>query len=288
MTGSLVFFAPLDCLNDYCAAECASGWLFCGTDCVCFTRCEIFIWGVGLYWTKTMEGAALVEDRAGITFGVELYVLWDALEAVVDIHSEGVVPFGSIPDVVGLVGRRPDATGSRILQGRDVRSICVLVPDSWGLDQNFHDVTIVDMGDVPESLVSLPELSVLREQWPPAVFRHMVWFQHDLEMMRADAKKRFRQTKPSPCVYCGRVIKCDMCCHVAKFHLDLASVVAVPSVLVHGVEGKPTRLMNHVRGAHDVPWSVKTANMEQFFSAVDCSSTGVVGFVEGETLGDLD
>ena len=67
-----------------------------------------------------MEGAALLEDRVGITFGVELYVPWDAPEAVVDIHSEGVVLLGSIPDVVGLVGRRPDATGSRILQGRDV------------------------------------------------------------------------------------------------------------------------------------------------------------------------
>ena len=163
VTGSLVFLAPLDCLNDYCAAECASGWLFCGTDCVCVARCEIFIWGVGLYWTKTMEGAALVEDRAGITFGVELYVPWDAPEAVVDIHSEGVVPLGSIPDVVGLVGRRPDAVESCILQGRDVRSIRVLVPDSRGLGQNFHDVTIVDMGDMPESSVSLPELSVFRE-----------------------------------------------------------------------------------------------------------------------------
>ena len=78
-----------------------------------------------------MEGAALVEDRVGITFGVELYVPWDAPEAVVYIHSEGVVPLGSIPDVVGLVGHPPDATGSRILQGRDVRSIRVLVPDAW-------------------------------------------------------------------------------------------------------------------------------------------------------------
>ena len=57
---------------------------------------------------------------------------WDAPEAVVDMHSEGVFPLGSIPDVVGLVGRRPDATGSRILQGRDVRSICVLAPDARG------------------------------------------------------------------------------------------------------------------------------------------------------------
>ena len=105
MTGSLVFFAPLDCLDVYCAAECASCWLFCGTDCVCLANCGIFIWQVGLYWIMAMEGAALVEDRAGITFGVELYVPWDAPEAVVDIHSEGVVPLGSVPDVVGLVGR---------------------------------------------------------------------------------------------------------------------------------------------------------------------------------------
>ena len=64
------------------------------------------------------EGAALVENRAGITLGVELYVPWDAPEAVVDIHSEVVVPLGSIPEVVGLTGRRPDAADSRILQGR--------------------------------------------------------------------------------------------------------------------------------------------------------------------------
>ena len=96
----------------------------------------------------------------------------------------------------------------------DVRSIRVLVPDARGLDQNFHDVTIVDMGDVPEVLVPLPELSVLREQWPPAVFRHMVWLQQDLEMMRADAKIRFRQTKPMPCDYCGshQVQHVSACC----------------------------------------------------------------------------
>ena len=95
-----------------------------------------------------------------------------------DIQSEGVVPLGSILDGVGLVGRRPDAAGSRIMQGRDVHSIRVLVPDARGLDQNFHNVTIVDMGDVPGALVSLPELSVLREQWPPAVFRHTICYQY--------------------------------------------------------------------------------------------------------------
>ena len=71
VTGSLVSFMPLNCLNDSCAAECASGWLFCGTTCVYFAHGKILLWEVGLYWTTTMDGAALVEDRAGITFGVE-------------------------------------------------------------------------------------------------------------------------------------------------------------------------------------------------------------------------
>ena len=120
------------------------------------------------------------------------------------------------------------------------------------------------MGDVPESSVSLHELSVLREQWPPAVFCHMVWLQQDLEVMRVDAKKRFWQTKPSPCVYCGTVIKCDMYRHVAMFHLDLAQLWRCPVSWCTVWKGMPQDCMDHVRGAHDVPWIVNTANMEQF------------------------
>ena len=66
---------------------------------------------------------------------------------------------------------------SRVLQGRDIRSVRVLVPDCRGMDQNFHDVTIVDMGEVPESSVSIPELSALGQQWPPVVISHMGWRQ---------------------------------------------------------------------------------------------------------------
>ena len=98
------------------------------------------------------------------------------------------MPLRSIPDVIGLAGRRSDAAECRILQGRYIRSICILVPDPRGLDHNFHDVTIVDMGDVPESSVSIPELSLLCQQWPPAVVSHMVWLQQELEGMRAEAR----------------------------------------------------------------------------------------------------
>ena len=49
---------------------------------------------------RTMEGAALVDDRVGVTFDVELCVPWDAPEAVVDVNSADVVTLGSVPDKV--------------------------------------------------------------------------------------------------------------------------------------------------------------------------------------------
>ena len=113
-----------------------------------------------------------VDNRAGKTFEVDLYVPWDAPETVVDVSSSGVTPLRNLPDVIGLVGCCDNATESRILQGRDPRSIRVLVPDCRGLDQNFHDVTIVDM---PESHVSMPELAELIHKWPPVVINHMTW-----------------------------------------------------------------------------------------------------------------
>ena len=147
-----------------------------------------------------------LDNRAGKTFEVELYVPWDAPEAVVDVSSAGVVPLRDFPDVIGLVGHQDNATESRILQGRDPRSIRVLVPDCRGLDQNFHDVTIVDMGDLPESHVSMPELAEFIHKWPPAVINHMMWRQRELEQMCKAAKMKYRQKHPAPCTFCGTII----------------------------------------------------------------------------------
>ena len=168
------------------------------------------------------NGFSVVDNRAGITFGVELYVPWDAPEAVVDVSSAGVVPLRNVPDVIGLVGRRESAVESRVLPGRDARSVRVLVPDCRGLDQNFHDVTIVDMGDLPESHASMPELSDLMHKWLPAVINHMMWRQRELEEMHKAAKVKYQQKHPSPCTFCGTLIRCDMYQHVARCHLELA------------------------------------------------------------------
>ena len=119
LTELLIFYTLLHLYNG-CAARSASSWIFCNTvwnniiveeltrRCGDFSVCQ------------TMSGAALVDDRSGVTFDVELCIPWDAPEAVVDINSAEVVTLGSFPDKVGLFGRRRDAAVSRILQGRPV------------------------------------------------------------------------------------------------------------------------------------------------------------------------
>ena len=126
-----------------------------------------------------------------------------------------------------MVGRRDSVTESRVLQWRDARSIRVLIPDCRGLDQNFHDVTVVDMGDLPESHVSMPELSELAHKW------------------RICARRRKcnteRNSRRLPCEFCGtNQVRYVSAC--GTLPLGFGSVVAVPSVLVYRLEGHATGL----------------------------------------------
>ena len=43
------------------------------------------------YWTMDAEGFSIVDNRAGVTFGVELYVPWDMPEMTVDLDSAGIL-----------------------------------------------------------------------------------------------------------------------------------------------------------------------------------------------------
>ena len=164
-----------------------------------------------------------------------------------------------------MSGRRDSATESRILQERDARSIRVLVPDCRGLNQNFHDVTVVDMGDLPESHVSIAELSELARKWPPAVNNHMRWRQPELEEMKKAARVQYRKKQPAPCEFCGTLIRCDMYRHVARCLLNLAQLWRCPVSWCTVWNGVPQDLMDHVRGAHRVPEEVQHIKLETLF-----------------------
>ena len=125
-------------------------------------------------------------------------------------------------------------------------------------------MTIVDMDDERELRVTLTDLSHLRDLWPPAIFTHMKWFQQDLELMRKDAKRVFTKSRPMPCKYCGKVIRCNMFRHVSRFLLDLAQLWRCPVSWCTVWKGTPQDCMDHLRNAHDVPWISKTASIERF------------------------
>ena len=52
--------------------------------------------------------------------------------------------------------------------------------------------------------------------------------------------------------------------HVARFHLDLAQLWRCPVSWCTVWKGTPQDCMDHIRGAHDVPWEIKSASLEQY------------------------
>ena len=265
VTGSLVSPILFSCRDAICTDRSSIYCIVCGTDWVLPAGYQVLLPEYVECGIMDADGFSIVDNRAGVTFGVELYVPWDAPEMVVDLSSAGTVPLRNVSDVFGMICRRDSATESRILQGRDARSIRVLVPDFRGLDQNFHDVTVVDMGDLPESHVSIPELSELAHKWPPAVINHMRWRQPELEEMRKAASVQYRKKQPAPCEFCGTLIRCDMYRHVARYHLDLTQLWRCPVSWCTVWKGTPQDLMDHVRGAHKVPEEVQHIRLETFF-----------------------
>ena len=182
---------------------------------------------------------------------------WDATEAVVD----GIEIQRSLPDAMGLEGRTRDATQSRILQGRDPRSICVLIPDGQGPDQNIHDVTIVDMGQLPDPHVTIMQLAELIHRWPLAVINHMTWRQ--IKRMRSVAKTECKQNNLRLCAFCGANIKTDMYRHVARCHLQLAQLWHCPAV--HYVEGHISRFDDPYTGGSQCARETKRASLQKLF-----------------------
>ena len=88
--------------------------------------------------------------------------------------------------------RRPEAAVGKVMTGCDSRSVRVLIPDEKMKDCGFHDVTLLDMGDVEGSDVSMGDLSILRLQWPLSVVSGLARQQLELGQLRHACKKRYR------------------------------------------------------------------------------------------------
>ena len=80
-------------------------WIICDKDWVLPAGYQVLLQNYAKYWTKDADGFSIVDNRAGVTFGVELYVPWDAPEMAVDLDSAGTVPLRNVLDVFGMIGK---------------------------------------------------------------------------------------------------------------------------------------------------------------------------------------
>ena len=95
----------IDCIN-------------CDTDWILPAIYQVLLLKHAAGRTMDADGFSIVDNRAGVTFGVELYVAWDAPDMVIDLTSSGTVPLRNVPDVFGMSGRRDSATESHSARER--------------------------------------------------------------------------------------------------------------------------------------------------------------------------
>ena len=100
---------------------------------------------------------------------------WNAPEVYVTLDSDRIYELETtcVHDLLGLRARWPGAAVVKVMPDRDNRSVRVLVPEVKVRDQGFHNVTLLDMGDVEGPDVSVAYLSIMRLQWPLPVVSGM-------------------------------------------------------------------------------------------------------------------
>ena len=142
---------------------------------------------------------------------------------------------------------------------------------------NFHDVTVVDIGDLPESQVSIPELSELARRWPPAVITHMRWRQPELEETAGGVRVLWHHDQVRYVPACGTL------------PLGVGSVVEVPGFVVHRLEGRATGFDGPCSW---IPQSAGGSPTHQVrnthHTALDGDTTGVYGLADVASLRDIE
>ena len=171
-----------------------------------------------------------------------------------------------ILDVMGLRALRPDAAAVKVMSVRDSRCIRVVTPDD-NVACGYHEILLHDMGEEELPFVSLSELDYLRRIWPRAVFAFMTRYQQDLELKRKECKERFGFTQSGNCTHCGKYIQMDLGKHIAFYHLELAQLWRCPVMWCTVWKGTAQDCIDHMRRTHNLPLSVRAANLAKYFPA---------------------
>ena len=103
VTGSLVSPTLFSCRDAICTDISSIYCIVCGTDWVLPAGYQVLLPEYVECGTMDADGFSIVDNRAGVTFGFEVHVPWDAPEMAVDLSSAGTV-------ALRMIGRRDGAT----------------------------------------------------------------------------------------------------------------------------------------------------------------------------------
>ena len=196
------------------------------------------------------------ESRSGVDFNVQLQVSWNAPEAHVNLDSDGIYQLKSVPDVLDLHAWQPGAAVIKVLLGRDIRSGRSLVPDVKVRDRGFHKITLLNMGD--QTYLWLIYLySICSGQYmlcPVCPGCSRSW-----NKCVTSAKSGIAAVRPTGARSVGRRLSWTCADTFPTTTWNSRSYGAARC------RGAPYDCMDHLRLAHAVPASVKTANLDYGF-----------------------
>ena len=90
-------------------------------------------------------------------------------------------------------------------------------------------------------------------------------YQLDLEHLRRECRERFGSTQYGLCTFCGKYIQQNLGRHVACYHMDLAQLWRCPVTWCTVWRSTPQDCIDHMRKAHNIPATVKAANLACWF-----------------------
>ena len=179
--------------------------------------------------------------------------------------------------LIGLRAIQPDAAVIKVTSIPDNRCIRVVIPDDH-VPNEFHEILIHDMEEEEPPFVALSDLGCLRLDWPRSLFTFMGRYQLDLEHLRRECRGRFGSTQSRLCTFCGKYIQQNLGRHIACYHMNLSQLWRCPVTWCTVWRGTPQDCIDNMRKAHNIPATVKVANLARWFPpwTVSCEQWTII------------
>ena len=180
--------------------------------------------------------------------------------------SKSVRLYDFVPDIQDAIKLRalgPCAELVKTMSVRDSQCIRIVTPDDH-VECGFHGILFHEMREEELSFVATSELD---GDWPRVLLALMTRYRQNLERKRKECKERFGCTQSGNCKHCGKYILTDFEKHISFCHLELAWLCCCLVMWCTMWRWTTRDCREYIRRMHQVPSSVRPANLAKFFPA---------------------